>query len=206
MRGAHPDLDGEWIFLPGAARVAGAVEAPLAGAMLAPDRCWRVHFRESGTVVSLRVVHAATSRQMDAGATHLTADTGRFRRSYGIGMRFEDDPQTAEWLESLMGASDDFEWDVGKVTKLAKHGVVVSDVESMLRSPLFFAGRITDPAHEEHRWLVLGQSSAGRRLALIMTRRGSTLRPISCRPMRKEERKLYEESVLREKEDSPRQG
>jgi len=117
-------------------------------------------------------------------------------------MRFEDDPETTSWLERLAGTSDDFDWDAGNVTKLAKHGVAVPDVESMLSSPVLLAGRITDPVHDEHRWLVVGQSGAGRKLPLLMTRRGSMLRPISCRPMRKEERKLYEESILRKEDDA----
>jgi uncharacterized DUF497 family protein len=36
-----------------------------------------------------------------------------------------------------------------------------------------------------------------RRLALIFTRRSDQLRPISCRPMRRNERRLYDEAKAR---------
>ncbi len=67
---------------------------------------------------------------------------------------------------------------------------------SLFRRTVFLAGRIVEPAHEEPRWLLLGETNTGRRLALIFTRRGRKLRPISCRQMRRNERKLYEEAKL----------
>ena len=51
-----------------------------------------------------------------------------------------------------------------------------------------------EPAHGEPRWLVLGEDAAGRRLALVFTRRGNRLRPISCRAMRGKEKALYEKA------------
>jgi hypothetical protein len=88
---------------------------------------------------------------------------------------------------------EEFDWDRGNLTKNQKHGVNPKDIESLLRHDLLLAGRITESAHVEPRWLLLGTSDAGRRLALVFTRRGDRLRPISCRPMRTNERKLYEE-------------
>jgi uncharacterized DUF497 family protein len=68
-----------------------------------------------------------------------------------------------------------------------------------------FVGRIMEPAHDEDRWLVLGQNAKGRHLALVFTRRGSRLRPISCRSMRRNERTIYEKTLLEsEKADSER--
>jgi uncharacterized DUF497 family protein len=52
--------------------------------------------------------------------------------------------------------------------------------------------------HEELRGLLLGQDVTGRRLTLIFTRRGSRLRPVSCRAMRRDERKIYEEAIEQE--------
>jgi hypothetical protein len=46
---------------------------------------------------------------------------------------------------------------------------------------VFLAGLIAEPAHDEPRWLLLGETNVRRRLALIFTRRGNQLRPISCR-------------------------
>jgi len=72
----------------------------------------------------------------------------------------------------------------------------------MFRSPIVFAGRIVEPGHAELRWLVLGRSRQGRRLALVLARRGDRLRPISCRPMRRAERKVYEEAIRGRQEDA----
>jgi len=110
-------------------------------------------------------------------------------------MRLVEDPDAASWLDELGGKAGDFEWDVGNRTKLKKHEVKQEDVESMFRSPIVFAGRIVEPAHDEPRWLVFGKSVGGRKLALIITRRGARLRPISCRPMRRNERNVYEEAI-----------
>lgn len=110
-------------------------------------------------------------------------------------MKWVDDTDAAAWLEGLAGGPEDFEWDPGNRTKNRKHGVEPKDIESLLQQPILFAGRIVEPSHEEPRWLLLGQAADGRRLALIFTRRGDRLRPISCRAMRKKERRLYDEAI-----------
>lgn len=106
-------------------------------------------------------------------------------------MKLAADPGTAAWLATLPIV----EWDAGNVTKSeTKHRITALDVEAMLVGPTLFAGRILEPAHEEPRWLVLGR---GRNtvLALVFTRRGNLLRPISCRRARTNERRLYVEAV-----------
>ncbi|HEY2931853.1 MAG TPA: BrnT family toxin [Acidobacteriota bacterium] len=115
-------------------------------------------------------------------------------------MRLVEDSEAAAWLECLTGEPDDFEWDEGNRTKHRKHGVATRDVEAMLHQPLLFAGRIIEPVYEEIRWLALGQDNTGRRLTLIFTRRGDRVRSISCRPMRRKERKLYEEAIAEREE------
>jgi uncharacterized DUF497 family protein len=109
-------------------------------------------------------------------------------------MRFEDDPDMTEWLEQFTGI---FDWDSGNSTKNKKHGTEPGDIESVFESPFLLAGRIVEPAHEESRWLLLGTAEDGRELALVFCRRGEKLRPISCRPMRRGERKLFWEVVSR---------
>jgi uncharacterized DUF497 family protein len=42
------------------------------------------------------------------------------------------------------------------------------------------------------RYLLLGVTSGGRHAALVFTRRGDNLRPISCRAMRKSEKEVYD--------------
>ena len=110
-------------------------------------------------------------------------------------MQLVEDSETASWLDRLDGVADDFDWDVENLAKNRKHGVDPVDAEAMFQSPMVFAGRIVEPAHEEPRWLVLGQSARGRRLALVFTRRENRVRPISCRAMRSQERTLYEETL-----------
>lgn len=97
-------------------------------------------------------------------------------------------PDIAEWL----GTRPEMEWDAGDTTKSqTKHGFHAADVESILEAPVVFAGRIVEPAHDETRYLLLGVTSGGRHAALIFTRRGDKLRPISCRAMRKREKEVY---------------
>ncbi len=96
-------------------------------------------------------------------------------------------PDIAEWLGPQM------EWDAGNSTKSqAKHGFRTADVESILDAAVVFAGRIVEPAHDEARYLLLGVTSGGRHVALVFTRRGDTLRPISWRAMRKREKEVYD--------------
>jgi uncharacterized DUF497 family protein len=111
-------------------------------------------------------------------------------------MRLAPDPAAERWLLAMTGASEEFEWDSGNLTKHRKHDVEPGDIQALIAGDLYFAGRIVEPAHAEPRWLVLGENEAGRRLALVFTRRGDRLRPISCRPMRRKERSLYEEARL----------
>jgi len=92
-----------------------------------------------------------------------------------------------EWLED----EPEIEWDAGNFAKNEKHGVARGDIQAVVAIQAAFVGHIVEPAHDEPRWLILGKDSRGRGLALIFTRRGELLRPISCRPMRENERKLY---------------
>jgi uncharacterized DUF497 family protein len=99
------------------------------------------------------------------------------------------DPDVAAWL----GTRPATEWDAGNSSKSeAKHGFSIADVDSLLDAPVLFAGRIVEPAHEEPRYLLLGVTKDGRGAALIFARRGETLRPISCRAMRKKEKEAYD--------------
>jgi uncharacterized DUF497 family protein len=109
-------------------------------------------------------------------------------------MKLERDPQAETWLEAFSGTGEVFDWDSGNRRKTAKHQVEPSEVESLFRRTCFLAGRIIEPAHDEPRWLLLGETDAGRKLALIFTRRDDKLRPISCRSMRRNERRLYDEA------------
>jgi uncharacterized protein len=104
-------------------------------------------------------------------------------------MKLAAEPDVADWLATRPA----FDWDAGNSTKSqAKHGFSSDDVEALLSAPVLFAGRIVEPAHEEARYLLLGVTGDGRRAALIFSRRGHKLRPISCRAMRKKEKEAYD--------------
>jgi uncharacterized DUF497 family protein len=113
-------------------------------------------------------------------------------------MRLVSDPVAEHWLLGLTGTTDEFDWDTGNVTKNRKHGVEPADVQALIAGDFYFAGRIAEPAHDEPRWLALGEDATGRRLALVFTKRGDRLRPISCRMMRRKERTLYEKARRKE--------
>lgn len=111
-------------------------------------------------------------------------------------MRFAADQEASLWLRDFVPDPDNFDWDKGNVAKNAKHEVRPEEIESIFcQEKIIFAGRVTEPAHEEWRGLILGRSETGRPLTLIFTRRGDKLRPISCRAMRPGERRLYETSI-----------
>ncbi len=67
-------------------------------------------------------------------------------------------------------------------------------MQALIGGDFYFAGRITEPVHDEPRWLALGEDTAGRRLALVFTKCGEQLRPISWRSMRRKEKMLYEKA------------
>lgn len=104
-------------------------------------------------------------------------------------------------MEELDGSREDFDWDDGNTEKNRKHGVEAKDIEAMFDRAMVLGGRIVEPAFNESRWILLGEDGAGRKLALIFTRRTERLRAISCRPMRRNERRFYEEAINNSEDD-----
>jgi uncharacterized DUF497 family protein len=121
-------------------------------------------------------------------------------------MRLVGDEEMAAWLDTFPALAEDFEWDTGNRSKNLKHGVHAEDIEGLFREPIVFAGRIAEPLHDEPRSLLLGRDPGGRLLALIFTRRGEKLRPISCRRMRRKEKGVYEDALQSEREKDPLAG
>jgi uncharacterized DUF497 family protein len=80
-------------------------------------------------------------------------------------MKLVGDPEAEAWLEAL--SAEAFEWDSGNRSKNTKHRFESSEVESLFQRTVFLAGPIVEPAHDEPRWLLLGETNTGRRLALI---------------------------------------
>lgn len=108
------------------------------------------------------------------------------------------DEEMGAWLATFAARHEDFEWDDGNRRKLSKHRVTTEEAEAIFRHAYVFAGRVVEPAHEEPRWLALGGTASGRLLTIIFTRRGDRVRSISCRAMRKDERKVYEQGISAE--------
>jgi uncharacterized DUF497 family protein len=93
-----------------------------------------------------------------------------------------------------MGLS--FEWDEGKASgNLAKHSVSFSEASTVFADPL--SRTIPDPLHsdDEARFIIVGESSAGRTLVVVHTHRGEAIRIISARRATPRERKDYERGV-----------
>jgi uncharacterized DUF497 family protein len=111
-------------------------------------------------------------------------------------VKFSADHLAGLWLRDFAPDAENFDWDDGNKYKNLKHGISCMEVESIFRQDRYiFAGRIIEPSHTEWRGLILGQSESGRAIAMIFTRRGEKVRPISCRPMREGERRFYEASI-----------
>jgi len=90
-----------------------------------------------------------------------------------------------------------FQWDTGNAYKNKdKHGVSQVDAEEIFfNQPLLIQD---DAKHSirESRFLALGVTSGGKRLAVIFTLRvqRSLIRVVSARPMSKKEREFYEKA------------
>lgn len=120
-------------------------------------------------------------------------------------MQLQPDPELANYLEKKGISQDLFQWDLGNTTKNQKHGVKPQEVEELFCRSFVLGGKILKPLNAEDRWILFGQTLKGRYLSLIFTLRQGLIRPISCRPMRKEERKIYEEVLQETSTRSPSQ-
>ena len=119
-------------------------------------------------------------------------------------MKIVPDVEIETWLESLPSPPNGIEWDPGNERKNEKHDVAKTDIEYIIYGQNYvFVGKIISPSHNEWRGLILGVDRLGRGLSLIFTARRNRLRPISCRPMRNNERKHYESQKATGAEERP---
>jgi hypothetical protein len=85
-----------------------------------------------------------------------------------------------------------FQWDEGNADKnWRRHRVTQAQAEQVFfNKPILIT---SDPGHSqtEVRLFALGRSDVGRRLAVVFTIRGDSLRVISARPMSRQERRVY---------------
>jgi uncharacterized DUF497 family protein len=90
-----------------------------------------------------------------------------------------------------------FDWDDGNREKCAKHGVSITEIESVFGRPLLV---IPDLAHSlgEERLRIIGRAGSGRHIFVVFTLRtrttGAYVRPISARYMHRKEVVTYEEA------------
>lgn len=86
----------------------------------------------------------------------------------------------------------DFEWDDNKANhNVQKHGVSFPEASTVFYDPLSMTFDDPDHSDQEARFIILGQSTAGRLLFVAHTDRGARVRIISARLMLPKERKLY---------------
>ena len=88
----------------------------------------------------------------------------------------------------------DYEWDQAKAaSNLEKHGVSFEEAATVFGDPLYVDFFDPDHSVDEHRYLIIGQSTAGRLLILSYTERDEAVRLISARDVTLSERRVYEE-------------
>lgn len=88
----------------------------------------------------------------------------------------------------------DYDWDDEKAeSNLEKHGVSFEEAATIFDDPLYVDFYDPDHSVDEHRYLIMGQSTAGRLLIVAYTERDDVVRLISAREVTSAERKVYEE-------------
>ena len=94
-------------------------------------------------------------------------------------------------FEDIVG----YQWDDGNTDKnRINHQVENWECEQVFfNTSLIALGDFKHSAKEE-RWAAFGRTDEGRRLVVILTKRGNLLRIIAARDMNRKERKFYEEN------------
>lgn len=88
----------------------------------------------------------------------------------------------------------EFEWDSTKAkANLAKHQVSFDEAKSVFDDPLFVDFYDPDHSEDEERFIIVGQSNAGRLLVVSYTEREESTRLISARTATRSEKFAYEE-------------
>jgi len=84
-----------------------------------------------------------------------------------------------------------FHWDDANRRHLARHAVSPREAEQCYRNdPLVLEEQSRD---DELRYLALGETDVGRRLAFVFTLRGSRVRFVTAYPMTPQQQEIYEE-------------
>jgi len=106
-------------------------------------------------------------------------------------------------LGDLLAGLAGFEWDDGNSDKnWRRHEVRQAETEQALLNTPLVVGAASKHRGVEPRFIALGQSDAGRLLAVVFTVRGTRLRVISARAMSKKERDIYGQVTAESEADS----
>ena len=88
-----------------------------------------------------------------------------------------------------------FQWDAGNADKnRGFHRVSRAECEQMFFNRPILVAPDDQHSQKEPRYAALGQTNAGRRLAVIFTVRGTLVRVISARDMSRRERRVHEKA------------
>jgi len=88
----------------------------------------------------------------------------------------------------------EYEWDNNKaLTNLAKHDVSFEEAKTVFDGPLYVDFYDPDHSYNEHRFILLGESTQGRLLLVSYMERNNAIRIISAREATQSERKAYEQ-------------
>lgn len=86
-----------------------------------------------------------------------------------------------------------FEWDAEKAaTNLRKHGVTFDEASTVFGDALAVLNSDPDHSVRDLRYILLGNTSAGRLLVVAFAERPPATRIISARPATRRERRQYE--------------
>ena len=89
----------------------------------------------------------------------------------------------------------DFEWDTEKAARnWRKHLISFAEAITVFDDPLFVVYYSSDHSIQDERYVIIGQSSRSRLLAVAYAERKQRIRIISARRVTAEERRSYEES------------
>ena len=99
----------------------------------------------------------------------------------------------------IFGQVDGFDWDDANYRKnLIKHDVSAPEAEQVFFNAPFVVHEDLKHSASEPRFHALGRTDEDRRLLVVFTLRGSSIRVISARPQDRYERKLYEKICEKE--------
>ncbi len=88
----------------------------------------------------------------------------------------------------------EYEWDENKAAaNLSKHGISFEEAKTVFDDTLYVDFYDPDHSFEEHRFILLGESTQGRLLFVSYRERNNGIRLISAREATLSERKAYEQ-------------